>query len=203
MTALRAFVAASAILSLLTHANAGAKTAKPPHPSAGFLGVCGGYRWSIKIAADPGASEILPSPTPARLADLVSIRRPAGIAIRNAAAETTIWQVENVHLTFMYQEHDKDYHLVLEDGSGHHLIAEAPYPSCARTSPLLADIERVRHAINARFGGVHGGMRPDTMVSVRGVGFFDEPNGSAGQARNAIELHPLTAICFGANCALP
>ncbi len=102
----------------------------------------------------------------------------------------------------MYQEHDKDYHLVLEDARGHHLIAEAVYPPCAHTSSLLADIERVRNAINKRFGGVHGSMRPDAIVSVRGVGFFDEYNGAAGQARNAIELHPLTAICFGLNCAL-
>jgi hypothetical protein len=103
----------------------------------------------------------------------------------------------------MYQEHDRDYHLVLDDGSGHHLIAEAPLPLCARTSPLLPQITRVRSLINERFGGVRSDMRPNVTVSVRGVGFFDEYSGTAGQARNAIELHPLTAICFGSNCALP
>lgn len=163
---------------------------------------CGGYRWPIKIAADPGAPQIVPVARTTTIADLVTLARPAATAIRNSPVETTIWQITNARLSFLYQEHDKDYHLVLQDNRGHHLIAEAPDPACARTSTLLPEITRVRSEINAQLGGVHGDMRPNVTVSVRGAGFFDQYSGTTGQARNAIEVHPITAICFGENCAL-
>jgi hypothetical protein len=163
---------------------------------------CSGYRWPIKVAADPGATQVVPVARTTTIADLVALARPAASAIRNSPVETTIWQIANARLSFLYQEHDRDYHLVLDDGRGHHLIAEAPDPNCARTSTLLPEINRVRSEINARLGGVHGNMRPNLTVSVRGVGFFDQYSGSTGQARNAIEVHPITAICFGENCAL-
>jgi hypothetical protein len=176
---------------------------RPPAPAtSNMLASCGGYRWSIKIAADPGASQILSGPTPTTIANLVSLKHPPTVAIRNAPVETTTWQVVNARLSLLYQEHDRDYHLVLDDRTGHHLIAEAPLPACTRTSALLPEMTRVRSAINMRFGGVRGTMRPNMPVSVRGVGFFDEYSGTAGQARNAIELHPITEICFGENCAL-
>jgi hypothetical protein len=40
----------------------------------------------------------------------------------------------------------------------------------------------------------------DTTVSLIGVGFFDKPHGQSGRAPNAIELHPVLGICFGAGC---
>jgi hypothetical protein len=174
-----------------------------PTPVPGALRSCTGYRWPIKIAADPGAPQIVSSPTPTTIGNLISLHKPPAAAIRNAPAETTTWQIANARLTLLYQEHDRDYHLVLQDNAGHHLIAEAPDPACARTSVLSLQLAHVRSEINARFGSVHGAMRPYVQVSASGVGFFDEYSGSAGQARNGIELHPLTAICFGANCALP
>jgi hypothetical protein len=158
------------------------------------LAGCKGYRWAISIAADPGAPQILPSPTQTTIKDLDSFKRPAAIAIRNAPVETTLWQIANLRLSSLYQESDRDYHLVLEGSAGHRLIAKVPFPACARTSVLLPDMTRVRSAINTRFGGVHGELHPNVVVSVRGVGFFDT---------NAIELDPLTAICFGPNCAIP
>jgi hypothetical protein len=174
----------------------------PQRPTSGALASCGGYRWPIKVAADPGAPQILPAPRTTSIADLVALPRPAAAAIRNSPVETTIWQVADVRLTLMYREHDTDYHLVLQDSAGHHLIAEAVNPACARTSTLLADIMRVRSLIDRRFGVVKNETRPNLTVSVRGVGFFDEYSGTAGQARNGIEVHPVTAICFGSNCAL-
>jgi hypothetical protein len=170
--------------------------------SSGVFSSCAGYRWPMKIAADPGATQIAQTPMNTTIANLVSLARPSASAIRNSPVETTLWQVVNARLTFMYVEHDRDYHLVLYDNSGHHLVAEVPDPQCARTSALLPEISRVRSAVNARFGSVRGVIRPNLTVSVRGIGFFDEYSGTTGQARNAIELHPLTAICFGANCAL-
>lgn len=178
-----------------------APTPSAPVSSAVFSS-CSGFRWPMKVAADPGASQIAQTPTNTTIASLVALPRPSATAIRNSPVETTVWQVVNARLTFMYVEHDRDYHLVLYDALRHHLVAEAPDPQCARTSTLLSQITRVRNAINARFGGIHGVVRPDITVSVRGIGFFDEYSGTTGQARNGIELHPLTEICFGANCAL-
>ena len=41
---------------------------------------------------------------------------------------------------------------------------------------------------------------PALTVTVRGVGFFDFNHGQTGVAANAIELHPILEICFGAGC---
>jgi hypothetical protein len=83
------------------------------------------------------------------------------------------------------------------------MIVEIPDPDCSRKSSLLPQIETARASADAQFGGTFKRIRPNTIVSVRGVGFFDFYHRQLGQARNGIELHPVTAMCFGRNCSLP
>lgn len=82
------------------------------------------------------------------------------------------------------------------------MIVESPDPACGAQSRFASQMQAVRAAIIQEYGS-NPNRTPGTVVSVEGVGFFDFYHSQPGQARNAVELHPLTSICFGAGCALP
>ena len=100
-------------------------------------------------------------------------------------------------------EADGDYHLVVSDGT-QTMIVEIPDPACAGGSPLLSQMKAARAAFDVRHAPV-----PSTPVSegetvtLTGVAFFDVFHSQTGVASNAIELHPVLSICFGAGCAGP
>ncbi|MDQ2872161.1 MAG: hypothetical protein M3R35_03415, partial [Candidatus Eremiobacteraeota bacterium] len=179
----------------------------PTRPHAPVAsGACGGYRWPIKIATDPGASSISGNAQPSTIAELIALPAPPenSAAPRNAI-EMRTYRLTNVTLAEIFQEHDLDYHLIVRDGSGHTMIAESPNPGCAGSSALTGQIAAVRSRLSARFhslGTTRGTLSPATPVTIEGVGFFDAVNGTGGQARNGIELHPITGLCFGENCSI-
>ena len=100
------------------------------------------------------------------------------------------------------KQSDGDYHFVVQNAAKQTMIVEIPDPDCARQSRLLPQIEASRAAADAQFGGTFRKLRTNMTMSVRGIGFFDFYHSQFGQARNGIELHPVTAICFGRNCDL-
>ena len=81
------------------------------------------------------------------------------------------------------------------------MIVEIPDPDCSRRSRLLPEIEAARTSVDGQFGGTFRKFRTGSVISVRSVGFFDFYHRQLGQAKNGIELHPVTGICFGRNCS--
>jgi len=106
-----------------------------------------------------------------------------------------------VNLHFVSLESDSDYHIVASDGAGHTMIVEAVWPgcvghdACSSNSPFLCEITHARASADAIEKS-----RTDTVGTVIGAGFFDFIHGQTGVAPNAIELHPILAICFGQDC---
>ncbi len=95
---------------------------------------------------------------------------------------------------------DSDNHMIVDDGT-HTMIVEVPYPGCVASSSVLGcNITHARAALDATFGPVTHGMRVDRTATIIGVGFFDFIHSQPGVAPNAIELHPVLAICFGMDC---
>jgi hypothetical protein len=164
---------------------------------------CSGYRWPIKVAADANASQISTVPQPATIAQLIALPSPSPnpSAPRIQGVETTTYQLTNVTLQEIFQNPDGDYHMVLRDGSGNTMIAESPNPQCAQQSRFQSQITQVRSAIDAQLQVITDDF-PNLTVTVQGVGFFDQYAQLPGQAPNAVELHTLTGICFGANCSI-
>ena len=121
---------------------------------------------------------------------------------RIAPIETTVYRLTNVTLQYVAMEHDADYHLVIADANGATMIVESPDPSCATAalSTLTKQMQTVRGNVNNFVPTIPA--HPNKVVTVEGVGFFDLLSGTFGQAPNGIELHPVTAICFGSNCKL-
>ena len=164
---------------------------------------CGIERWAIKTGTDTAANGISLVPTSTTIAALSSIAAPGTIpfSTRVAPAETTLWSLKDVKLTFARLEQDSDYHLVLTDGAAT-MITEIPYPgTCVNGGPWACLISRARAAVDAKITLLPlQGHNQNLVVSVIGVGFFDPEHGQFGTAPNGIELHAVLAICFGQGC---
>ncbi|MCA1829124.1 MAG: hypothetical protein LC689_19545 [Myxococcales bacterium] len=166
---------------------------------------CGIERWLIKTASDANAASISTRPAAGTIALLTSYPAQNGNDFdRIQPTELTVYQLSDVSLLQYRLETDGDYHLVLSDGT-RTMIVEIPDPGCvASTSPLSGAIANAR----AQFDAKHGPVQPTPTttgetVTVTGVAFFDDFHSQTGVAQNAIELHPVLSICFGAGCAPP
>ncbi len=80
------------------------------------------------------------------------------------------------------------------------MIGELPAFGCTRGASALnrKRMERARAAFLKACGDPGSDSfttyRSQTTATITGVGFFDFNHGQRGVARNAIELHPVTAI---------
>ncbi|MBV8762345.1 MAG: hypothetical protein JO257_33960 [Deltaproteobacteria bacterium] len=162
-------------------------------------GSCGSERWNIKTGTDSQAPHVSLVPQPNTIGALAALPAAGGGTTREMPTESTLWELKNVTLTELKEESDSDYHLVISDGT-HTMIAEVPYPSCATNSAWSCFISRSRSEIDARYTVTTSPQYPAATVTLRGVGFFDFLHSQTGVAPNAIELHPVLQICFGANC---
>ena len=163
-------------------------------------GSCGVERWSVKTGTDADAGKIALEPaTQASVAELDALQAPANLPddSRVQPTETTVFKL-SATLTKYKMEADSDYHLVLDDGSGHTMIAEIPDPSCVGSgSPLATGIKTARDEFDARFDPTDRFQDANVPVTVTGVGFFDFQHGQTGVAPNGIELHAVLDVSFG------
>lgn len=176
-----------------------------PSPSPPPDAPCFGYRWSIKTGTDPNVAGVaLDDKIATTIAAYTGTPMPAAnnLTPRIAPVEDTVYQLTNVTMTLIQKEVDKDYHVLVADGQGHTVITESPDPSCAPGSRFASQIGAVRQRIDAAIPNVSTtATHPNLTVTIQGVGFFDYvPNFAAGEAPDGIEIHPITAICFGLNC---
>jgi hypothetical protein len=95
-------------------------------------------------------------------------------------------------------------------GIGRFLLPRIPHDRGDRrracvsaASPLLAGISAARAQFNAKYSNIPTLSFADSgeTATLSGVGFFDFKHSQNGVAPNGIELHPVTAICFGRGCA--
>ncbi len=202
---------AKSIVATITDAQA--RTATAPITLTVQSPTCGVERWSVKVGTDADVNLVdLNNPVRAFIPDLGAIPAPADPPgppdnARLAPTETTVYVV-NATLTLYKKEADVDYHMVLQDDSGHTIIAEIPNPACVVSStsprvllpsPLAAGIANARAKFDARFNATTFFQTANIPVQVTGVGFFDFIHGQTGVAPNGIELHPVLDITFTAN----
>ncbi len=165
-------------------------------------GSCGVERWSVKTGTDADAGLInLQSTTSTTIASLTGLTAPSTLPANNRIqpTETTVFQLHTTLDEFKL-EADSDYHLVLDDQSGHTMIAEIPDPACVGAgSPLLSGIQKARNEFDAKYSPTGTFQTVNTPVTVTGVGFFDYLHGQTGVAPNGIELHAVLDIQFGSS----
>jgi hypothetical protein len=162
---------------------------------------CGTERWAVKTAVDADTSQVNLVPVITTIAQLTALTAPSSLpnASRVAPTETTLFELRDVTLTEAKLETDSDYHMVISDGS-RTMIAEIPYPAgCAQSSAFYCNLTHARSVADSLSltGSFNTINRPVTLM---GIGFFDYQHGQTGVAPNAIELHPVLAMCVGAGC---
>ena len=164
---------------------------------------CGVERWSVKTGTDSDVALVGLIPVSSSIAALIGIPAPASLPSSRRIAPTETQAVTLTNVTFVQYklENDSDYHLVLSDGL-RTMIAEIPAPACVRSgSRFTGAISSARAAFDARFRATGSFQTANIPVTITGVPFFDINHGQTGRAPNAIEIHPILSICFGANCA--
>jgi len=171
----------------------------PAQPS--LASSCGVWRWPVKTGSDADRSKV------SKTVDLTSIKHLVGLTApssfphyyqkhRFRGAERHTWQL-TARLTQFRLEDDGDIHLVLKDSSGRHMIAEIPTPGCvANSSPWKAAIKSARATFTHHYRVTTSWHYVRRKITIRGLGFFDEIHDVTGQARNGIELHPVTRVRF-------
>jgi hypothetical protein len=163
------------------------------------LAQCGVERWSVKTGTDPDSGLVnLSSTTSTTISNMRAFAAPSPIPANNRVqpAETTVWVI-SATLTQYKLESDSDYHLILDDGAGHTMIAEIPSPSCVGTSsPFASGISHARSQFDAAYTATTSFQTANVPVQITGIGMFDFLHGQTGVAPNGIELHPVIDIIF-------
>jgi hypothetical protein len=188
-----------------TITDAQARTGTAPITMSVTSPTCGVERWSVKTGTDPDAGLVdLNNPVPMTIQALGALTPPADppgppLNARIAPAETTVYVI-NGTMTLYKKENDVDYHVVIQDETGHTMIVELPCACCVGpSSPFGAAIAAARAKFDARFTATSSFQTANVPVQVKGVGFFDFIHGQTGVAPNGIELHPVLELNFTAN----
>ncbi|HYV48863.1 MAG TPA: hypothetical protein VFA20_28585 [Myxococcaceae bacterium] len=164
---------------------------------------CGVERWAVKTGTDADKALVNVTPVDTTIATLIGYPAPSSFPSNNRILpqEATVYRLKNVTLTQYKLESDSDYHLVLSDGANT-MIAEIPNPGCVGSGSIFASgISAAKAAFDAKHTATTSFQTANDTVTVVGAGFFDLQHGQTGVAPNAIELHAITSICFGLNCA--
>ncbi|MDQ3918921.1 MAG: Ig-like domain repeat protein, partial [Acidobacteriota bacterium] len=174
---------------------------------------CGVERWSVKVGTDPDSDSVnLNNPVHTTIQALSALTPPADPPgppdnSRVQPTESTVYVIDAT-MTFYKKETDVDYHIVIQDDTGHTMIAEIPSPACVLSpttprqlvsGPFSGGITSAREKFDARFTATTFFQTANVPVRVKGVAFFDFIHGQNGVAPNGIELHPLLDIDFTAN----
>src|SRR6266446_10027886 len=162
------------------------------------FGQCGVERWSVKTGTDPYSGLVnLGSTTSTMISSMTALAAPNPIPPNNRVqpTETTVWVI-TATLTQYKLESDSDYHLILDDGAGHTMIAEIPSPGCVSGGPFASGITHARSQFDAVFTATTSFQTANVPVQITGIGMFDFLHGQTGVAPNGIELHPVIDVIF-------
>lgn len=166
---------------------------------------CGVERWSIKTGTDSGAWSInLSTYISSTIYNFHQSTKPSSLPCcsRISPRETNQYRLSATLIKYNKQT-DKDYHLVIRDGSGRTMIVELVDPNCDSGSAFSSGISRARSQFDARFTATSTMKTTSTPVTVKGIGFWDHIHGQTGIAPNGIEIHPVLDITFGTSALAP
>jgi hypothetical protein len=163
---------------------------------------CGTVRWTVKTLTDPDASQVDTTPQAATVEQLRLQARVRRRGHRRPPVELTTYRIDALLLGWE-RAADEDFHLVIADprDPSKTMIAEIPSPTCPELCRTAAAgrFAALRQQVIERLGppsSHYHALDQPLSIEVTGVGFFDFRHGQRGEAPNAIELHPVTAIRF-------
>lgn len=158
---------------------------------------CGGEeRWRQKVLIDPQSAEINEDPHDTTIAELILIdtkkkENKYEEDKPRMPIEKQVYKIKHCFITKAMRENDNDFHLVIEDGDKHTMIAEIPDPQCpdAKKSPWIEFYDEAR-ATMMQYQNTYRHY----MFTITGVLFVDRAHGQTGKAPNNVEIHPVLEI---------
>jgi len=158
---------------------------------------CGTERWPVKTGTDDDAGKVDTTPVTTTISKLVNLKAPSSHpeSARVGPTELKTFKIKTTLIEYKH-EADQDYHLVIQDGNGNHMIVEIPDPECVEggKGKFLTGIKHARKQFEAVFTASGSMKKTNTQVTIIGVGFFDFLHGQTGVAPQGIELHPVLDI---------
>jgi hypothetical protein len=153
-------------------------------------GQCGYDRWPVKILGDKDCGRVNFQPVDTSIAKLGAIpihEIPYPYDRRIEPEELVVYRVK-ARLLRVQREKDSDMHLLLGDAdeSDKRMIAEIPAPECAEGTGHEQEYQAARNTLTS--------IRPNSIIEIVGVGFFDFLHEQHGGAKNGLELHPVLSI---------
>jgi hypothetical protein len=156
---------------------------------------CGGEElWDQKVLIDAESSKIKNHPEVTSIKEINGIDSDVERRTKNNPRldfEEKMITVKNVLIRKVILEDDNDYHLVVQDRDGNHLIAEIVDPECrdAQSSDFIDNYYKVRSLMEK-----HADDFQHWTFNITGVLFKDRSHGQTGKADNDIEIHPILKL---------
>ncbi len=128
-------------------------------------------RGPVKEGSDASRFSVSTTVTATSIAYLGSRAKPSSYPTNNRIApyELKTWQLR-AYLTQYKVESDGDLHLVLNDSTGRHMVAEIPYGSCVpASSRWTSQIATARYAITHHYTVTTSWHYVHRLVDVRGL----------------------------------
>ncbi len=157
---------------------------------------CGGTElWAQKILTDSETDSIVTSPIDATtIAELVALDTEGEKRTKKnprLAFEEQVVRVTDVLIRKVILENDNDYHLVIQDRDGNHMIAEIVDPDCAnaQNSAFADEYYDVRATMDK-----YASKFMNYEFTITGVLFKDRFHNQTGAAPNNLEIHPVLKL---------
>lgn len=156
---------------------------------------CGSIElWDKKILTDDSAGKLVKDKSTTTIKALIAIdtERELEYKKQRMSFEKRIVTVKNALIRLVILEDDNDYHLVIQDRAGHHMIAEIIDPECDRAKANTAYIQKfkdVRQTMKK-----YGTTFQHYEFEITGVLFRDRPHDQTGRADNNLEIHPVLKL---------
>jgi hypothetical protein len=150
--------------------------------------------WNLKVMRDHDVAAVNTKPNDATILSLNAIvtdDEKREDTDSRMSFEKQVVTVHNVLIREVIGEDDKDYHIVVQDPQGHHMIAEIPDPECKRASlsKFEPQYSGARDSMNA-----YGNTFQHHLFDITGVLFRDRAHGQTGKADNNLEIHPVLKL---------
>jgi hypothetical protein len=156
---------------------------------------CGGNElWDKKVLLDDSVKKLVKdkSATTIKALNLVDTEQELENKKARMSFEKRIVTVKNVLIRLVKLEDDNDYHLVIQDRQGNHMIAEIIDPECdvaknnTRYIQQFMDVRKVMKKYGTTFQHYE--------FEMTGVLFRDRPHDQTGKADNNLEIHPVLKL---------
>lgn len=161
---------------------------------------CGIERWKIKSLSDADTVFVnFTSIKKSSVHEQVNLTAPIGKLGSRLASEVTNYSIDCYIIGFK-KEDDKDIHIIIEDiNTDETMVIEIVSPDCkdVQNTSRKEQMKNLLIWFNNNIGTPRTTftfLNKHKLVTITGIGFWDNLHGQKGMAENGREIHPVLSI---------